>query len=175
VSAVPAARRLPLAALALAALLAGCERAAGPGPCPGEPQARLELRATLVEGELCAGAIGVERALRLPATIAFAAPDEAALCPDRALAEPLVGARAGDAVDVAAPARAASVEGCACSVVVVERVRGTLVRDAAGAAVGFEGELVDELAAAGGLPACAAAPGEACAVPCVLRWRLAAP
>jgi hypothetical protein len=164
------------AALALLVLLvAACERAAGPGPCPGEPEARLELRASLVEDpNLCAAAIGVGGDLTLPATLSFGASGEAALCPERSLAEPLVGTRAGDAVEVAAPPRPGSVRGCACSVVVVEAIRGTLLRDEAGAVVGFEGELVDDLAPAGGLPSCAAAPGEPCGVPCRVRFTLVA-
>jgi hypothetical protein len=166
------ARALPLVAVAL---LAACERAPGPGPCPGAPQARLELRATLVEGSLCAAAAGVTDSLTLPVTIAFPAPEEAAVCPERALAEPLVGSRTGDVLEVASVPRSASLRGCACSLQVLERVSGTVLRDASGAAVGFSGELVDDLVPTGPLPACAAAPGELCPAPCRVRWALAAP
>jgi hypothetical protein len=166
-------RRAP--ALLLVVLLSACERAPGPGPCPGEPQARLELRATLVEGSLCATAAGVADSLTLPVTIAFTGPEEAAVCPDRALAEPLVGSRSGDAIEVAAVARSASLRGCACSLQVLERVSGTVLRDGSGVAAGFSGELVDSLVPAGPLPTCAASPGETCPAPCRVRWALAAP
>lgn len=159
--------------LGLALLVAGCERAAGPGPCPGDPQARLQLRATLVEGANCAAAAALAGALTIPVAIAYPATGEAALCPERSLAEPLLGARDGDALDVAAPARPTSLAGCSCALQVVERVTGTVARDASGGAIGFAGELVNDLAPAVGAASCTG--GEACAAPCRIRWTLAAP
>jgi hypothetical protein len=135
----------------------------------------VQLRGTLVEGAACAAAAGVSAELALAAVVSYPGPAEAALCLERGLAEPLLGAREGDALDVAAPPRPAALDGCACDLRVAERIRGAVLREGTGGAVGFAGELVDDLAPAGGLPACAAADGEVCLAPCRIRWQLAAP
>jgi hypothetical protein len=161
----------PLVATAVAAL-AACGVSATVEPCPGEPQARLVLRATADGDAACAVAAGFPAPGAVTAVLAFTADGGAALCPDRPLAEPLRGTRAGDAIAVASPPRAAAAPACACAAVVVERVAGTLVRSAAGAAIGFTGELVNELAPADGAASCAPPGAAPCPLPCSARWRV---
>jgi hypothetical protein len=167
---------VPRSALACAALLlvAACERAAERAPCPGDQQVRLQLRGSLVEGISCANVARVPREFELPAVVSYPAAGEAALCLERDLAEPLLGAREGDAIDVGSAAQPAALAGCACDLRVVERVRGTVIRDAGGAAVGFEGELVDVISPTGA-STCPPVEGEVCLAECVIRWQLAAP
>jgi hypothetical protein len=140
-------------------------------PCPGDVQAQFQLSAVLVDGAACQAAIQAAAAPALAASISFTGADAAAVCPSRPLAEPILGARSGDVIDVVASAEPAAASGCTCSVRVVERVSGTVTRDATGAATGFTGELVDEVAAADGGP-CTAAAGSTCLVPCAVRWAL---
>jgi hypothetical protein len=171
-SASPAARPL----LAALAALAACGVPAAPEPCPGDPLARLVLRATVVEGAACAAAAGVVGAEPIAAFVSYTGAASAALCLDRALAAPLTGTRAGDAIEVATPARPAAAPDCGCAVQVVERVTGTVTRGAGGEVTGFSGELVNELAPADGAASCVpSGVAAACPVPCTARWTLAAP
>jgi hypothetical protein len=163
--------RPTVTALLLAFACAACGRSASAVPCPGDAQARLQLEATLVEGAECAAAAGITAAPLLVATVAFTGDAGAALCPARALAEPLAGARTGDAIDVSAPAVAATLTSCSCALLVTERVTGVLARDGTGEAVAFTGELVDEITPAVGGP-CGSTGTTACPAPCRMRWTL---
>jgi hypothetical protein len=167
------ARFATVVAAAAAAVLAACDVPRLPA-CPGEPQGRVTLRATLAAGADCAAATRSGDPPPLGVAIAYGG-SGAAVCPERELASPLTGSRQGDALDVAARSQAANVPGCACAVQVVERVVGTVTRGAGGAVAGFAGTLEDVLAPADGGAACAAVPGERCPVPCTARWTLAAP
>ena len=163
--------------LLLVLLVCGCERSVAPPPCPGDLQARLALRGTLTEGRECADRAGVDAAAALvvPAAVSYTSADGAVLCPERALAPPLQGTRAGDQLDLAGAARPATLTGCGCALQVSERITGTLRRDAGGDAIGFSGELVDVIAPADGSGTCAPAPGESCPATCTLRFSLDAP
>jgi len=164
-------RRPTLIAALLAVACAACGRTAAAVPCPGDAQARLQLEGTLVEGADCAAEAGITAAPLLAVTVAFTGDASAAVCPSRALAEPLLGTRTGDAIDVSAEPISATFTSCSCTLQVTERVTGALTRDGTGAAVAFSGELVDEVTpAAGG--ACPATGTAACLAPCRMRWTL---
>jgi hypothetical protein len=159
-------------ALAAALALAACGTSPTTPPCPGDVQARFRLQATLVEGAACADAARIDPAPSLTAAVSFTGAGTSALCPERALAEPLAGTRSGDAVELTAAAQAIAVPGCGCAARVVERVTGTVERGAAGDAVRFTGELADEISSADGAATCAPSGTAPCPVPCRIRWSL---
>jgi hypothetical protein len=162
-------------ALLLLAALAACGVPAAPEPCPGDLQGRLVLRASPAEGEAaaCATAADLETPDEVTVVVSFTADGGAVLCPDRPLADPLRGTRAGDAIAVASAARPAPVAACDCAQVVVERLEGTLVRDGAGAVVGLSGgRLVNELAPADAAASCPGAVG--CPLRCSVSWSVQA-
>ncbi|HET7755122.1 MAG TPA: hypothetical protein VFK85_14535 [Anaeromyxobacteraceae bacterium] len=155
-----------------AALLA-CETRATPEPCPGVVQGTFQLSGELTEGASCAETSGgATGAIDLTVLVSFTGESGAAVCLQRPLAEPLLGTREGDRIDVSAPARSGAARGCACTVQLLERISGTLLRDG-GVVTGFSGELNTQLAPADGTSSCAAAAeAGACDVPCNVRWTL---
>jgi hypothetical protein len=153
-----------------AALLA-CETRATQEACPGAVQGTFRIVGEMVDGAACAETGGATAPIDLVVAVSFTDGDGAALCLQTALAEPLVGARDGDRIDVSAPLRSAGARDCACTVQLLERISGTLLREG-GVAVGFSGELSTELSPADGSASCAPTDGGTCAVPCSVRWTL---
>lgn len=172
--------RHPTTIAALALALAACERSTALPACPGDVQVRLQLATALadVEGSAACAAAALPRDANgaivvpgpTPAALSFTAADGAAVCVERTLADPLLGTRTGDVLTVAAPPEAVAVTACGCAVNVVERLAGTILRDASGAAVGFQGELVDELAPADAAFACPPTGADPCPVPCRIHF-----
>jgi hypothetical protein len=161
----------PFFPLVLLPLLA-CGTRATQVPCPGEVQGTFQVVAELVDAGACADALRATTPLDLTVTVSFTGDSGAALCLQRPLADPLVGTREGDRIEVSAPVRASSARGCACTAQLVEGIAGSLERaDETG--VGFSGELRVEVSPADGSSSCApSADGDVCAVPCSVRWTL---
>jgi hypothetical protein len=159
----------------VAATLLACGTRATQEPCPGNVQAVLTLVAQQVEGgDACASATGATGPGGLAVAITFTGDDGAAACLQRPLAEPLIGTRTGDAIEVATPLRSVTASGCACTAQLRETLTGTLQRDGV-VTVGFSGELNTELVPADGAASCAPAEeGGTCVVPCSVRWTLSA-
>jgi hypothetical protein len=167
-----------VAVLALA--LAACERSTALPPCPGVVQGRVFLTTTLRKetgGQVpaCAAAAlpedAVDASQTVAAALSFIGEGGAAVCLERTLADPLLGTRTADRIDVAAQPEPVAVDACGCAVTVVERLSGTIVRDASGAAVGLaDVSLVNALAAADGATACPPAGTAACPVPCDIHF-----
>lgn len=155
------------------ATLLACETRATEEPCPGAVQGAFTLVAQQVEGgEECANAAGATGPGDLAVAVTFTGDDGAAICLQRPLAEPLAGTRVGDAIEVVAPLRNVTANGCACTAQLRETITGTVQRDG-GVAVGFSGELSTELLPADGSASCAPSQaGGSCAVPCNVRWTL---
>jgi hypothetical protein len=171
--AVRAAPALP-SLLAAAALAVGCG-AGGERDCPGETVGTFLLEATLRSASCAVDPPGGYAALlpattfQVRATVAFAARGTtAALCTGRRLADHFLGTHAGDDLEVTLASTGAALSGCSpgCAVAVLQTIRGTVLRDGTGAAVGFAGTLTDQ---AGGL---ADASCGACLTPCVATWAL---
>lgn len=89
----------------------------------------------------------------------------AAFCSGRPLAATLFGAQAGDAVQVEATTRGAVLGGCGatCATELTVILRGTVLRDAGGAATGFGGSYIERMSRAEG--DCGA-----CPLPCDARY-----
>ena len=144
---------------ALALLLAGCE--ASLSPCPGTPQGAFlfALEQLPAAGTAC-GFAGPERPPAFTGVVSWLPASEAALCVRRPLAAPMLGIHAGDAVALSSDQTAVQIADCSCPLEVQETVTGQIRRDGAGAAVGFDGEVVDTLTLSSD-PGCAA-PGAVC-------------
>jgi hypothetical protein len=159
---------LPLVFLALLA----CETRATQEECPGAVQGTFRIVGEIVDGAACAETGGAAGTLDLAFAVSFTGDGGAAVCLQRTMAEPLLGTRDGDRIDVSAPLRSGTARGCACTVQLLERISGTLVRDG-DVPVGFSGELSTDLSPADGTTSCAAtADGGGCVVPCSVRWAL---
>jgi hypothetical protein len=105
-------------------------------------------------------------------TIAYsAASSGAAFCTGRARAEPLVGTRQADQLDVSLETRGALLAGCnkACAVTVHQQVTGTVLRDPGGAPVGFTGTLLDQATLDATVAGADCAP---CVTPCQATYTL---
>jgi hypothetical protein len=128
-----------LAALAL--LLAGCDPALP--PCPGTPQGTFlfELVPTQAVGAACAFA-RPESPDPFLGVVSWLPGDGAAFCLPRPLAAPKVGTHSGDAVSFSTEEAALQVSGCSCQLALLEAIAGRVLRDGAGDAVEFEGEVV---------------------------------
>jgi hypothetical protein len=89
----------------------------------------------------------------------------AAFCSGRALAATLFGGRTGDAVDVQTTTGGAVLGGCggACATELTATLRGTVLRDATGAATGFDGTYTERMRRTDG--DCGA-----CPLPCDARY-----
>ena len=172
-------RRLP-ASLLLTLLAAGCSQAVDSIPCPASPVAILAFQGirtdvTCAAGAPAAGVNSLYPATRdFTGTITFApGGSTAALCVASPGAEPLVGTRTADQVDVALTTTGALLSGCnaACAVTVVQRVTGTLLRDPGGAPTGFTGELQDVETQDPAVPRASCTP---CTTPCQATYVLTA-
>jgi hypothetical protein len=134
------------ALLLLAALpLTACE--ATQEPCPGEPLATLRFTQDGAATSTCAFApapAGVE----FTGTITRLSDGAAGLCLQRSLGRVKRGTLALDVLSVSDAESGQLVAACPCKLDVVERLQGTLHRNAQGAVDGFAGELSDEVALA---------------------------
>ena len=172
----PTRRSLP-AALALAALAAGCTE--DPPRCPGLVEGTFLVQATRTAVACAAGAPATSGGLddlyppafTFDATVAFAAEGTgAAICTLRRLAAPLTGTHQGDDLSVALEAGGAILTACSatCAVTVRQELTGTLARDpGSGAATGLDGVLVDRATAAAGVDC------GPCTAPCQATYALA--
>jgi len=146
-------RRARAALLLLAALaLTACE--SDQEPCPGEPLATLRF-----SQDPAAAASSTCAFASAPAGVEFTGtvtrlPDGAAgLCLQRALGRLKRGTLALDVLSVSDAEAGQLVGACPCRLDVVERLQGSLHRDARGVIDGFAGELSDEVSLAPDRPA----------------------
>jgi hypothetical protein len=162
----------------LLSFLAACSDQAEAVPCPGLPVASLALVGTRTLTSCADGgpAAGVNQLypadVSFSATISYSASGSgAALCVARPRAEPLVGARVGDQVDLMLETRGAVLAACSasCAVTIRQRVTGTLQRDPAGLPSGFSGTLVDQATLDGAVAGADCAP---CTTPCQASYLL---
>lgn len=145
------------AALLLAAALplAACESTQE--PCPGEPLATLRFAQPAEGGGVtatstCAFA-SAPRGVEFTGTITRLPDGAAGLCLQRALGRLKRGTLALDVLSVSDAEAGQLVGACPCKLDVVERLQGTLHRDAEGVIDGFTGELWDEVSLAPDRPA----------------------
>jgi hypothetical protein len=166
------------ACLLLTLLAAGCSQSVESIPCPASPVAFLHVQGLLTQVSCAGGAPAAGVNSLFPSTVDFYgtvtfAPggSTAALCLASPGAEPLVGTRTADQVDVSLTTTGALLSGCdaACAVTVAQRVTGTLQRDPGGAPTGFTGELQDVETLDPAVPGAACGP---CATPCQATYAL---
>ena len=172
-------RRLAAAVLLLPLVAAGCSESVAAVSCPGLPLATFAFAGTRA-AVTCAGGEPVAGIDALyPPTVSFTATISssasgatAALCVTRPWAEPLVGARSADQIDVSLETRGALLGGCnaRCAVTVFQQVTGSLQRDASGAPTAFTGALLDRATQDGSVESADCQP---CATPCQARYDLA--
>jgi hypothetical protein len=169
-------RRLA-AALLLPLIAAGCSESVAAVSCPGLPLATFAFEGKRA-AVTCAGgapAAGIETlyppTVSFTGTITSASGATAALCVTRPWAEPLVGTRAADLIDVSLETRGALLSGCnaRCAVTVLQQVTGSLQRDPGGAPTAFTGALVDRATLDGTV---AAADCQPCTTPCQASYDL---
>jgi hypothetical protein len=161
----------PLAVL-LAVPLGACGRS-DPDACPGQPIGTFsfagvrDLAAAPGGAPACPPETGYGDApIAFRGTLSSDAQTlGAAFCSGRALAANLFGQRSGDAVLVEASTTGAVLGGCgaSCATDLTVVLRGTVTRDAAGAASGFDGEYVERMERIAG--DCGA-----CPLPCDARY-----
>jgi hypothetical protein len=126
-------------------------------PCPGEPLATLRFAQPSDAGgatatSSCAFA-SAPRGVEFTGTITRLPDGAAGLCLQRALGRLKRGTLTLDVLSVSDAEAGQLVGTCPCKLDVVERLQGTLHRDAGGAIDGFAGELSDEVALAPDRPA----------------------
>jgi hypothetical protein len=141
------------ALLLLSLLAAGCSESVEAVACPGVPIATFTFSGTrtlvgCAGGEPAAGAGTLyPEAVSFTGTISSSASGAiAALCVAHPWAEPLVGTRVADLVDLTLETRGALFGGCnsRCAVTVRQQVTGSLQRAAGGEPSSFTGTLVDQ-------------------------------
>ncbi len=139
--------------------------------------AELPFTATAQAGSACAFAASAPSRLAFSAQIAWGADGGAALCVARPEAAPHTGVHDGGWIAVSQTWTDVSIAGCACvgpggaqlRPAVTETVVGQLDFDG-GSAVGFSGELRDDVAPPEGVDG-----GCGCGLPCDLSYALEAP
>jgi hypothetical protein len=174
-------RRLALALLIPPLLAAGCRETVETFPCPGSPVASLAFKGTRTAVSCAGGAPAAGLDSLYPATVSFTATitflasgTDAALCLATPRAEPLLGTRVADQIDVALETRGALLSGCSasCAVTVHQQVTGTLQRNPGGAVSGFTGTLVDQATLDGTVTGAGCSP---CTTPCQASYTLLSP
>lgn len=141
------------ALLLLSLVAAGCSESVDTVACPGVPIATFLFNGTrTLVG--CTGGEPLTGANTLyPPTVSFtgtisstASGATAALCVAHPWAEPLVGTRVADQLDLSLETRGALLGDCnsRCAVTVRQQVTGSLQRAAGGEPSGFTGTLVDQ-------------------------------
>lgn len=181
-----ASGRAALGILLAALLAAGCENSGSPPSCPGDLVARLRF-VGVRDGGGCAfaghaGVFGDGSHELFTADLVYAGATLARLCPVRTDAVALEGGRDGAHVAFTTVSDPVTVPGCACPVVVTERLEGE-VGTGDGGLPTFTGRLVDVAVPAPDAGACvpedAADPAaRACGAEadggCQVRWDVTA-
>ncbi len=163
--------------LLLGLALAGCTASPRIGACPGTVVADLAFTATAQPGSACAFASSAPSSLSFPAQIAWGADGGAAHCVARPEAAPHTGVHDGGWIAVSQAFADVAIAGCSCAgpdgsprrPTLTETVTGE-VRFDGGTAVGFSGELRDDVAPPEGVDG-----GCGCGLPCDLSYALEAP